>query len=87
VLKASVEGRDCPYCGLSASAAEEIRTIREARADQALRDRCEKLIKENADLAQQVEWARVRLTSMGRDIASWKDRLDKPLESEKQPEW
>jgi hypothetical protein len=87
VLKAAEEGRDCPYCGLSASAAEEIRTIREARADQALRDRCEQLIKENADLQWRLRWAKTRLLALNQSIVAWKDRLDKPLESEKQPEW
>lgn len=46
VLSAYEDGSPCPYCGLSNDAAEEILTVRERVADEALKARVEELAKE-----------------------------------------
>lgn len=46
VLAAYEDGSPCPYCGLSNDAAEEIITVRERVADEALKARVEELAKE-----------------------------------------
>ncbi|MFJ4828445.1 hypothetical protein ACIP79_00665 [Streptomyces sp. NPDC088747] len=46
VLNDFMDDRPCRQCGLSASAAFEIQTVRTSRADDALKQRVEELVKE-----------------------------------------
>lgn len=83
ILTAFTDGRSCPQCGLSASAALEIQDIRQERADRQLRERCETLTKELDEAKRELGWARSRLEGMAGALRELLDRADRPLKGER----
>lgn len=61
VLAAFEEGQPCPYCGLSADAALEIDGVRQQRADENLKARLEKAIKERDAAHRELRLVKSRL--------------------------
>lgn len=59
VLRAYEDGQDCPLCGLSYQAADEILTLRDKKANADLKSRVTQLLKEKSKAEEQARlWER-----------------------------
>lgn len=87
VLRAYGNGNPCPECGLSAGATLEIRTIRQARADDALKTKLETAIKERDEAQRELRWAKARLEHLAEALGESVERIGKPLRDEEPESW
>ncbi|MFI8872461.1 hypothetical protein [Streptomyces sp. NPDC055243] len=89
VLQAFQEGGPCPYCGLSAETMLEIRSVRRAQADEALKAKCEETLKELGQTRADLRRANARLAYMESLVSDAATRLATPLSEEEidQVQW
>jgi hypothetical protein len=87
VLRAYENGGRCPQCGLSAEATLEIKTIRQARADEALRTKLETVIKERDEAQRELRWAKARLEHLAEVLGGSVECIGKPLSDEEPESW
>lgn len=69
VLQAFRDGERCPYCGLSAGAANEILAVQEKRADEELKEQLADAIKRREDAERKAARLERQLAAVRRALA------------------
>ena len=87
VLAAFNDGEPCPYCGLSAETTLELRAVRRSHADEALKTKCEQLLKERDEAQRELQWAKQRLERLTNTLGESVRQLESPLKDEKGAIW
>jgi DNA-directed RNA polymerase subunit M/transcription elongation factor TFIIS len=76
------DGMNCPQCGLSARATEEILRARRTTADKDLKGKLEVAIQERDRAQRQLAWADKRLWKVGHELEALLKRINSPLREE-----